>query len=672
MFHSRLFLLSFRLIGIVTALLFGTTFAQAVTITVTGTEDVLDPYDGVCTLREAIRTTHGQSGDCIVAGANTTPHEIILPAGTYTLTIPGIDEYEALTGDLNIPRYADVTITGAGRDVTIIDGNGLDRVFFTLSPSTTEIAGVTITGGYSPDAFPWGGGGLLVGGDDVVLRDCTVEGNSGHYARGGGILAYGGGNLTIINCLIRNNESYTGGGIDTESWNLRIIDSTIESNSAEGGGGISIHPMAESVVLVRSAVTGNSAGVSGGGIAAYGGVIVVNSTISGNTAGQYGGGLVLYSEDYTILSSTVTGNSASISGGGIHTWGNATVHNSIIAGNSPDDCDDALGPVSGGYNLFGRHAGCYDYGTTDIVTVEPSAVTTIVLGVLQNNDGPTPTHALLSGSPAIDAADPFGCLDENGDSLIVDQRGESRPVDGDGNGTTICDMGAYEAVVTSYPPTAVAASDAPVECSSIWGGLVTLDGSLSSDPESTPGTNDGIVEFAWYEDFGLPTEALLGVSEILMVNFALGDHAITLRVVDSQGLTDADEVVVSVLDTTPPEIMVSVNPALLWPPNHRLVDVTTTHTASDACGTVNIALVSVTSNEPDDAPGAGDGNTVADVQGADLGTADFHLMLRAERSGTGDGRDYVLTYSATDESGNSSEAETWVVVPLVRDGSGRP
>ena len=122
------------------------TFAQAVTITVTGTADVIDPNDGVCTLREAIRTTHGDAGDCVEPSENRRPHDIILPAGTYVLTIPGTMEYDALTGDLNIPERSIVTITGAGRDLTVIDGNGLDRVLMIFPYTEVEISGVTITG----------------------------------------------------------------------------------------------------------------------------------------------------------------------------------------------------------------------------------------------------------------------------------------------------------------------------------------------------------------------------------------------------------------------------------------------------------------------------------------------------------------------------------------------
>lgn len=73
---------------------------------------------------------------------------------------------------------------------------------------------------------------------------------------------------------------------------------------------------------------------------------------------------------------------------------------------------------------------------------------------LGDNGGPTLTHALLATSPAIDAGDPVGCADSQGNPLTVDQRGQPRPADGDGNGSAVCDIGAYGLVAAStHTPT---------------------------------------------------------------------------------------------------------------------------------------------------------------------------------------------------------------------------
>jgi hypothetical protein len=129
---------------------------------------------------------------------------------------------------------------------------------------------------------------------------------------------------------------------------------------------------------------------------------------------------------------------------------------------------------------------------------------------------------------------------------------------------------------------------------------------------------------------------------------------------------------VSFVDTTPPTVSAAAGPSLLWPPNHRMVDVTESVTASDDCSVPTITLVSVTSLEPDDTPGDQDGATTGDIQGADPGTADFAFSLRAERSGDGQGRTYLATYSAVDGSGNSMSVTSTIFVPHDEGGQTEP
>ena len=115
-------------------------------------------------------------------------------------------------------------------------------------------------------------------------------------------------------------------------------------------------------------------------------------------------------------------------------------------------------------------------------------------------------------------------------------------------------------------------------------------------------------------------------------------------------------------DTTPPTMTCSVTPDILWPPNHKLVNVTATVTVADGeSGAAGFTLVSVTSNEPDN--GLGDGDQPNDIQGFVLGTADTSGFLRGERSGKGNGRVYTLTYQGSDVAGNSTTCSTAVTVP---------
>lgn len=203
-----------------------------------------------------------------------------------------------------------------------------------------------------------------------------------------------------------------------------------------------------------------------------------------------------------------------------------------------------------------------------------------------------------------------------------------------------------------------------VECTSPAGGAVTLDAASSTDPDSTPGTNDDILSFEWFRDFGLPTQSLLGTGEVFTVTLPLGAHAIGLRVTDSQGATDTADTVVTVRDTTPPSLALTTDSTVLWPPNHRLVPVRVAWQTSDRCGGMTSArLVTATSSEPDDAPGDGDGRTTGDISGAETGAPDADIELRAERSGIGPGRTYEITYAATDASGNTASASALLRVP---------
>jgi len=221
------------------------------------------------------------------------------------------------------------------------------------------------------------------------------------------------------------------------------------------------------------------------------------------------------------------------------------------------------------------------------------------------------------------------------------------------------------ALVTGSAPAAAIASQPAVECSGPLGGSVTLDGTASTDADSTPGTNDDIAAFDWYEDFGGAAERLLGSGETLTLDLPLGTHVITLKVTDRAGHTGTTSATFVVRDTRPPTLTLQTDPGSLWPPNHGLVPVQVAWDTTDACSpaSVVVSLVSVSSSEGDDAAGSADGATTSDVQGAEIGTADASLLLRAERDGQGSGRVYILTYRAVDASGNGTTAVATVTVP---------
>ena len=125
---------------------------------------------------------------------------------------------------------------------------------------------------------------------------------------------------------------------------------------------------------------------------------------------------------------------------------------------------------------------------------------------------------------------------------------------------------------------------------------------------------------------------------------------------------------VEVRDVEAPILVMGALPSILWPPNHQMIEAHASWTASDNCPGAQVHLDSVTSSEPDDAPGGGDGNTSDDIQGTSTGTADADVSLRAERDGGGAGRTYNLAYSVSDAAGNVTASSAAIFVPHDRNG----
>jgi predicted outer membrane repeat protein len=384
--------------------------AHAASITVTNTND-----RGTGSLRQALAVAH--DGDRITFAVS----------GTITLTSGGLGVFK------------NVTISGPGADQLSIDGNqSPTQPVFSVSAIAT-ISGLTIRN--SADGIDNFGGTLTVrncvisdnafsgisittqefGVVTATILSTTVSGNSQGGVSSVPYIFSGGATVTITDCTISGNFSAPGGGgiFGTHTF-LTVANSTISGNSTpRSGGGISV---SGGLVIENSTISGNSAGTSGGGIyggatvknstisgnsagtsggAIYGGATVENSTVSGNSAGSSGGGIYNNSSLYVTLS-TITGNSAP-SGGGIYNDGQSSeISNTILnAGALGENIFNNGGTVtSDGYNLSSDDGGGYLTGPGDQINTDP------LLGPLQNNGGPTFTHALLPGSPAIDAGDP--------------------------------------------------------------------------------------------------------------------------------------------------------------------------------------------------------------------------------------------------------------------------
>jgi hypothetical protein len=306
----------------------------------------------------------------------------------------------------------------------------------------------------------------------MTINDTIISNNSGRF---GGGFSHGNGATAIINdSVISGNEAMSGGGVESDQGTEITINRTrINGNTADDQGG-GVYVSQSGVATINDSEISNNDATIGGGIHNQGSetVTVTNSTVSGNSALDDSGGINNSGTgSVQVLSSTVTDNTAdgdtngSGDGGGIGVdSGTVEVENSIVAGNhDPTSDPDCFGTVTSmGYNLIGVvSAGCSIAGdsTGNVTGVDA------LLGALEDNGGTTQTHALQEGSPAIDAGSP-DCPPP-----LADQRGVSRPRDGDGDLEAICDIGAYEAPGDPPTPTPspTPAGPTPVARDLVWG-----------------------------------------------------------------------------------------------------------------------------------------------------------------------------------------------------------
>src|SRR5512139_3911774 len=225
--------------------------ASAATFIVNSITDAVDanPGDGICATAGGVCTLRAAIQE---ANALADQDTIILPEGTYNLTIEGSGEDSSATGDLDITDAAGVIIQGAGAATTIIDGNGLDRVFHIQPDGVADISGVTIRGGITPAVvYENYGGGILNYGGILTITGCTISGNISVYSDiysdggyGGGIYN-DGGYVTITDSTISDNTTVSsdgyfgyGGGIYNDNGVVTITDCTVSGNIVTGSFGV--------------------------------------------------------------------------------------------------------------------------------------------------------------------------------------------------------------------------------------------------------------------------------------------------------------------------------------------------------------------------------------------------------------------------------------------------
>ena len=313
-----------------------------------------------------------------------------------------------LSGPLNLSK--NVTIDASAAPGLSISGNDVNRVFVVNAGTTATVKYLTVKNGYGWQLA----GGILNNGsltlDHVTLTQNVMATDAGDFWQGGGAIYNGNGST------------------------LNLIDSSVTNNNARWSGGGIYSFFNSTTNIIRSTVSGNTSNDVGGGIRSLGNMWIINSTISGNTSTGWHGGAIFHTDGMMeILNSTIANNkgpdwapSAIFNGSFGGPAPTLKLTNTIISGNQWYACDHWTGAnilISGGNNLI-QDDTCNPVAS-DKIGVNP------LLGALADNGGPTWTHALLAGSPALNAGSAAACP-------ATDQRGITRP-----QGPS-CDIGSFE------------------------------------------------------------------------------------------------------------------------------------------------------------------------------------------------------------------------------------
>jgi uncharacterized repeat protein (TIGR01451 family) len=666
-----------------------------VTIDVVGVEEPSSPDpDNNCmgtdpvtcaTLREAIMFANANTA----TDGTQTQDTIVLPAGTYSLTIEGLDETfepganpedrptvlnepDASIGDLDITES--VIIEGAGSGLTIIQwddaAEAKDRLIHIYDPTEdvfAEIRGITVTNGlltsvslgegppsdFGDEPTEWqghrAGAGIAMGpAAGASLFDPNLEGQEHSAGRGGsqkpddpsgetggsyaltlsdveitanatdgdGGGLYNAGPVTASGIVVTNNQcGKNGGGIYNEGDSV-IEDSTVADNAGEGGGGIfATGNPATSLQIRRTTLSGNSA-IGGGAISAR--VVEVNftnSTISGNVGADVGGG-VYANGVVSLVNCSVVDNQAvgaeMFGGSGINVFNSGSVSvtmvNTLLSGN---EAGSEEGPRDANCGCTGNQQNCVDgmnrkintaghnLSTDDSCNLDETGdlddVADAVIGPLADNEGPTLTHALLEGSPAIDAGDDEACPNN-------DQRGGIRPADGDEDGEFICDIGAFE----------------------LFPGYTDLHiNNLIAPDEATRGESVAIVVEA--HNTGVDPVTSVEIETTISAELAIVGATFNVNGGDPTACAEADGVVSCAVGTMEFDDVAMVN-----------IDAT-----AESIGTATVDAVVSSPDDEDETNNMGSASVMI------LGIADLELQASAEQESAVVGNEVTITASVS-------------------------
>ena len=400
------------------------TFTITVTATpslvVTTTADVVDDTDGQTSLREAISHAATLSGPQTITFSDGTGGTVNFHDGTArTITLDG--------AQLEVVSH--VTITGPGADRLTISGDDRSRILNNDTASLTA-SGLTLANGNGNNHSA----GAIYSSKPLKLTDCRLTANQVSRTLNGCALSQWRAPLELTRCTFsQNGGNAVGGAIFAVTAAFEITDCVFAENVTTHGGGAICFTSDSTGTIRGTTFSDNESGQSGGALLLQDPFVrLQNCTFTGNHAATEGGGAIyafgfVAVSEVSVTNCTIADNS-SIAGGGIYLRNigrpvTLSLANTILSGNIGGSLEQRPDTtlLSLGHNLSSDGASGLLTATGDLVNTDP------LLGPLQDNGGPTPTMALLPGSPAIDAGDPDFDPDAFDPALNTDQRGAGFP-----------------------------------------------------------------------------------------------------------------------------------------------------------------------------------------------------------------------------------------------------
>ena len=635
--------------------------ASGVQIQIEGLQDSLAgaPTINHCTLRKAIVNANQDAAVYPQCQAGSGHDEIVfnLP-GTVTFALAGHSEDGGVTGDLDITD--DLTIIGHP-DGTTIDGAALDRIF------DIRGAGVEVT---LTDLHLINGRGLgAAGGIQLLeatlnLHNVTLSGNYAYMGDGGAIVVASSATLNMTNCLVTGNVAdHHAGAVSVDGGTANITNCTIVSNDSNFSnltGGVR---NAGNTTLRNTIVAGNEAGGDmpnldgtftslGYNIIGDLGTMAGNPTIAPNTGDQIGVSFaalnlgVLQDNGGAVPSRALGAGSIAIDKG--HSSGSTEDQRHLSR-----PCDDAsIANAAGG---DAADVGAFEVQTgvcggpvapdavDDTATVAEDSGANAIAVLTNDTDANGDTLTITAVTQGA-----HGSVANNGTSASYTPNANYFGADSftytidDGNGGT--DTATVSVTVTNVNDVPVAAGESysinqDTVLTTAAPGVLGNDSDIDGDALSAvlcAGASNGIVVLSGDGSFTYTPNA----------SFA-GTDSFSYRASDGTASSPCVTVTITVIDTQPPSVSASVAVGTLWSPNNKMVDVGFTFSATDNGGGAVTTSVTVYSDEDDGA--------TPDASGM--------LLLRAERSGAGDGRFYLIRIAATDAASNTSYTCLTVLVP---------